>query len=362
MRAYFRKGNNMKAGIIGFARSGKTTVFNALTGAKAEVGAFGSRDANVAVIKVPDERVDRLAEIHKPKKKTFTEFQFVDVAPNESAGEDKALDGAALNLLKNTEALVHVVRCFENENVMHPSLSVDPVRDCQALEEELQISDLIIIEKRMERMEKENKRNQEYDILRRAKEHIEGGNSLRTLDLAEPERREIAGFCFLSQKPLMLLGNYGEESIGKDDPSGLAAYASEKGQALIALCGEMEMEVSRLPEEERPSFREELGLGGESRTQFLHTAYDMLGLMSFLTAGEPEVRAWTIPKNTRAVDSAAVIHSDIQRGFIRAEVVAYDDFMAAGSMVKAKEAGHVRLEGKEYIVKDGDIILFRFNV
>ncbi len=352
----------MKVGIIGFARSGKTTIFNALTGAKAEVGAFGSRDANLAVIKVPDERIDALSAVYKPKKTTYAEVQFVDIAPNESAGETKVLDSAALTVLKNVEALVHVVRAFENEDVLHPLGSVDPVRDCKRLEEELQLTDLIVIERRIERLEKENRKDTEYHILCRARDHIESGKSLRSLPLSAQEAKEIAGYCFLSQKPLILLGNYGEESIGKPDPAGLADYAAETGQPLIEFCGAMELEVAQLSEEERAAFREELGLGEESRVRFLQTAYDMLGLMSFLTAGDPEVRAWTIPKGTKAVDAAGTIHSDIQRGFIRAEVVPYDAFMAAGSMAKAKEAGHVRLEGKEYVMQDGDIVLFRFNV
>jgi hypothetical protein len=352
----------MKVGIIGFARSGKTTVFNALTGARAEVGAFGSRDANVAVLKVPDERVDRLAEIHKPKKITYAEFEFVDVAPNESAGEQKALDANALTLLRNVDALVHVVRAFENENVMHPRDSIDPVRDARAMEEELQLSDLVIMEKRIERMEKENRKDTEYQTLLRAREHIENGGSLRTLPLNEAEEKAIRGYEFLSQKPLMLLANYGEEAIGAEDPGGLAAFASETGLTAIALCGEMEAEVAQLAPEERQSFRDELGLGAESRVAFLQSAYGMLGLMSFLTAGEPEVRAWTIRKGTRAVDAAGVIHSDIKRGFIRAEVIGFNAFVEDGSMAKAKEKGHVRLEGKDYVVQDGDIILFRFNV
>jgi hypothetical protein len=352
----------MKLGIIGFARSGKTTIFNSLTGAHAAVGTFGSRDSNVAVLKVPDERVDRLSEFHKPKKKTYAEFQFVDIAPNESHGDDKALDSAALTSLKNVDALVHVVRAFQNEDVMHPLGSVNSARDARSLEEELQLCDLIIVERRIERMEKENRKDNEYKVLVQCKDHIENGRPLRSLDLTSQEKREIAGYGFLSQKPLLLLGNYGEESIGTEDPSGLDAFAKESGLAVIAFCGSMEMEVAQLPEEDRPAFREDLGLGDESRTQFLQTAYDMLGLMSFLTAGEPEVRAWTIPKNTKAVDAAAVIHSDIARGFIRAEIVNYDHFIVAGSMAKAKEAGHVRLEGKEYIMQDGDIVLFRFNV
>ncbi len=351
----------MKVGIVGFSRSGKTTIFNALTGAHADVGAFGSREANVAVIKVPDARVDKLSEIHKPKKKTYAEFQFLDIAPN-AAAEEKALDSNALIILKNVEALVHVVRAFENADVMHPNGSVDPVRDARALEEELQLTDLIVIERRLDRMGKEGKKDREVELLTQFRDCIESGRSLRTLPLTEPELHEIAGYGFLSLKPLLLLGNYGEERIGEPDPSGLEAYAKESGQSLIPLCGAMEMEVTQLPEDEQQGFRDELGLGGESRTLFIQSAYDMLGLMSFLTAGEPEVRAWTIRKGTKAVNAAAVIHSDIQRGFIRAEVVHYDDFMAAGSMAKAKEAGHVRLEGKEYIFRDGDIILFRFNV
>jgi len=352
----------MKVGIIGFARSGKTTIFNSLTGAHAAVGTFGSRDSNIAVLKVPDERVDRLAEFHKPKKKTYAEFQFVDIAPNESGGDDKALDSAALTALKNVDALVHVVRAFQNDDVMHPLGSVDPVRDARSLEEELQLCDLIIIERRIERMEKENRKDSEYKTLVRSREHIEIGVSLRSLDLSVQEKRDIAGYGFLSQKPLLLLGNYGEESIGNADPAGLDTFGKDSGLTVIAFCGAMEMEVAQLPEEDRATFREDLGLGEESRTQFLQTAYDMLGLMSFLTAGDPEVRAWTIPKNTKAVDAAAVIHSDIARGFIRAEIVNYTHFIAAGSMAKAKEAGHVRLEGKEYIMQDGDIVLFRFNV
>lgn len=352
----------MRVGIIGYTQSGKTTIFNALTGAHAEVGAFGSRDANVAVLKVPDERVDALTEIYEPKKKTYAEFEFLDVAPNAQTENRKALDEAALTLLKNAEALVHVVRAFENPNVAHPLGSVDPARDCRALDEELILTDLAIIERRLERMAKENRRDNEYELLTRCMDHAEAGEPLRTMDIGPGREKLISGYTFLSRKPLLLLGNYGEERIGDEDPARLDAYAKEADLTHIGLCGAIEMEVTQLPEEERADFREELGLGGESRTRFIQYAYDMLGLMSFLTAGDPEVRAWTIPKNTRAVDAAGVIHSDIQRGFIRAEVVSYTDFMAAGSMTKAREAGHVRLEGKDYIVKDGDIILFRFNV
>ena len=352
----------MKVGIIGFARSGKTTIFNALTGAQAAVGAYGSREANVAVLKVPDPRVDRLEQLYKPKKKTYAEFHFVDIAPSESTGDEKALDEGALNQLKQVEALVHVVRAFENPQVMHPLGSVDPVRDARRLEEELQLLDLITIEKRIERLEKERKKDREYEILQRCREHIESGQALRTLPLDPQEDRVIAGFGFLSRKPVMLLGNYGDESIGADDPGRLRDYAAAQGHTLVELCGAMEMEVAQLSDAERQSFREELGLGEESRTQFLQKAYEMLGLMSFLTAGEPEVRAWTIRKNTRAVDAAGVIHSDIQRGFIRAETVSFDALVAAGSVAKAKEQGNVRLEGKEYIMQDGDVVLFRFNV
>ena len=352
----------MKVGMIGFTRSGKTTVFNAITGASAEVGAYGSREANLAVIKVPDARVDKLVEIFKPKKKTYAEFEFVDIAPAEGADPDKTLDNAALNLLKNADALVHVVRAFEDENVMHPLNSVNPARDVAALEDELQIIDFIIIEKRIERLEKERRKDQEYELLVRCKEHLESGKPLRVLALNAQEETLLRSFTFLSQKPMMLLGNYGEDAIGNDDPARLREAAEKQQIKLIELCGKLEMEVSQLPHEEQRDFREELGLGDESRIRFIQFAYEMLGLISFLTAGEPEVRAWTIRNGTHAVDAAGVIHSDIKRGFIRAETVAYDDFIEAGSMAKAKEKGKVRLEGKDYVVKDGDMLLFRFNV
>jgi ribosome-binding ATPase len=197
----------MKAGIIGFARSGKTTVFNAISGAHAAVGAFGSRDANVATIKVPDARVDKLSEIFKPKKKTFAECQFLDIAPSEASGENKVLDNAALTLLKNVDALVHVVRAFQNEDVAHPANSVDPIRDCKNLDEELQLTDLIVIEKRIERLDKEHRKTADYESLLRCRAHIEAGKPLRTLELSAQETHELAGFGFLSQKPMMLLGN-----------------------------------------------------------------------------------------------------------------------------------------------------------
>ena len=352
----------MKVGIVGFARAGKTTLFNALTGSQAAVGAFGSRKANIAVVKVPDERLEKLAEIHNPKKITYAEFEFVDIAPNEAAGDEKVLDNDALIGLKNADALVHVVRAFESDTVIHPKENVDPVRDCHALDEELQLIDLIVIEKRMDRIERENKKGFEYDLLTRCKDHIENGDALRTLEFSPAEVNQLQGFTFLSQKPLLILANYGEDNIGKDDPAGLAAFAKEKIFTPIELCGAMEMELAELTPEEQKEFRADLGLGEESRTHFIKAAYEMLGLISFLTAGEPEVRAWTIKKGTKSVNAAGVIHSDIERGFIRAETVAYDDFIAVGSMPKAKEAGTVRLEGKEYIVQDGDIFDFRFNV
>lgn len=352
----------MKVGIAGFARAGKTTVFNALTDARAAVGAYGSREANIAVIKVPDARVDHLAQMYKPRKVTCAEIEFLDIAPNESAADKRALDAAALNLLKNVEALVHVVRAFKSDALLHPLGPVDPRRDCEALEDELRLSDLIVIERRIERLDKEGRRDNEHTLMKRCHEHIESGRSLRTFPFSPQELKTVQGYTFLSQKPLLLLGNYGEEGIGLDDPCGLHDYAAEQGLTLIELCGAMEMEIAELPPEDRQAFRDELGLGESSRVRFIQAAYDMLGLMSFLTAGDPEVRAWTIRKGTRAAEAAGVIHSDIQRGFIRAETIAYGDLVSAGNMVKAKELGKVRLEGKDYLVQDGDVMLFRFNV
>ena len=256
----------MRVGIVGFARSGKTTVFNGLTGANAAVGAFGSRDANVAVIKVPDARVDKLSEIHKPKKKTYAEIEFVDIAPSEAAGDEKALDSAALTLLKNADALVHVVRSYESESTIHPLGSVNPERDVRALEDELQLIDLIIIERRIERLEKEHRKDREYELMVRCKEHLESGVPLRSLALDSQELTQIRSFTFLSQKPLMLLGNYGDDAIGTEDPAKLNTVATALNIPHIDLCGAMEMEVAQLAEEDRAAFREELGLGEESRT------------------------------------------------------------------------------------------------
>lgn len=352
----------MKVGIIGFARSGKTTVFNALTGAHAEVGAFGSREANVAVLKVPDKRVEKLAAVYRPKKVTHAEFQFVDVAPQESPSRQKVLDDAALTLLKQVSALAHVVRAFRNPDVAHPIGSIDPVRDCTALEEELRLADLLIIEKRLERLEKEHRKDAEHELLCRARDHIESGEPLRTLALAPQDAKDLSGFTFLSQKPLLILANYGEETIGTEDPSGLKAYAAQKSLSLVELCGEMELEVAQLIEEDRDTFRKEYGLGEDSRERFIQAACSLLNMITFLTANENEVRAWMVPVGTKVIDAAGVIHSDMQRGFIRAEVVSFEDFEAAGSMAKAKESGHMRLEGKEHVVQDGDIVFIRFHV
>jgi GTP-binding protein YchF len=352
----------MNVGFVGFARSGKTTVFDALTGAHAAVGAFGDREAHIFVIKVPDARVDQLADIFKPKKKAYVEVRLVDIPPRETRGEGKALDPATLNLLKNADALVHVVRAFASEKVVHPCGPVDPVRDSRALEEELLLDDLLVIERRQQRMEKEHRKDREFELLSRCRKTLESGVALRTLHLSPPEERDLAGFGFLSRKPILVLGNYGEEAVSRPDPAGLDRFAAETGFPLINLCGELELEVAQLAEEERAVFRKELGLGEDPRTVFLQAVYALLGLVSFLTTKEPEVRAWAVRNGTTALEAAGVIHSDMQRGFIRAEVVPFADFIAAGSMAKAREHGHVRLEGKDYVVHDGDIILFRFNI
>lgn len=356
------QGKHMIVGIIGFARSGKTTVFNALTGSHAAVGAFGSRDVNVAVLKVPDERVDRLAEVFHVKKKVYAEFLFVDVAPGEGGADRKTLDAAAMGHLKGVDALVHVVRAFQREDVLHPSGSIDPVRDAEALEEEMRLADLLAIEKRIERLEKEHRKDHEHELLGRCRDHIESGQPLRTFALSPQEYKDLAGFGFLSQKPVMLVGNFGDESLGKPDPSGLHDYATRNRLTLVEMCGKLEMEVVELSDSDREDFRKEFGLGEDSRAAFVRTAFGMLGLITFLTHNNTEVRAWTVPKNTRAAEAAGRVHTDIQRGFIRAEVVNYNDFMKAGSVAKARDQGHVLLEGKEYVVRDGDIILFRFNV
>ncbi len=352
----------MKVGIVGFAGSGKTTIFNALTGLRAEVGGYGGKDkANLGIIKVPDARIEALAEIYHPKKKTLAEISFIDVAGPEATEEksNTGLDSKIVNNMREVEALVHVIRAFDN-----PSLgqSPDPVRDIVNFDSELILADLIIVENRLNRMKKEKANPNEKALFEQCKEALESEKPLRSIEFGEEDLHLLSGFRFLSQKPLLLLLNVSEGDIAGGTPASVQAAATERGLTVITMCGLAEMDIAELAPEEQADFLQALGISEPARDRFIRAAYGMLDLISFLTAGEDECRAWTIRRGTKAQRAAGKIHSDIERGFIRAEVVAFDDFMHYKTEAKCKEAGKLRLEGKEYLVHDGDIMHFRFNV
>jgi ribosome-binding ATPase len=362
----------MKAGIIGLPYVGKSTLFQLLTGA-ASPPAGGRPEPRLGVARVPDARVEALAEMFQPKKKTPATVEYVDV-PGVGKGEGAAL--VDLPALRGVDALVQVVRAFESEAVPHPEGSVDPLRDAKMLELELILADLGTVERRLERLEANIKKaNRPDDVAERAifmkmKEALESERPLRqlslSLSLTDDERRRLRGYSFLSEKPMLLVVNLGEgglrEAAGYLESSGLAAYAQGPGLALCPVSAPIEAELAELAADDARTFREDLGLAEPGLDRVIRTSYALLGLISFLTAGEDECRAWTIRRGTRAQQAAGTIHSDIERGFIRAEVVAFDELMAAGSLAACREKGTLRLEGKEYAVQDGDVINFRFNV
>jgi GTP-binding protein YchF len=355
--------NRMKVGLVGFSGSGKTTVFNALTGLTAEVGGYGSREkANVGVIKVPDVRVDKLAELFNPKKKTFAEISFVDVAgPQSDAAEPSrsGLDPRLVQHWRDADALVHVVRGFDNPALAQPA---DPVRDIGAFESDLILTDLVQVENRIERLKKEKDSGREREAMARLKSALESEQPLRDLELSHEELTSVAGFRFLSLKPLLILANVSEDEVAAGPSSEVTALAESRRSTVIAMSGKVEMEIAELASAEQREFLEALGISEPARERFIRAAYGLLDLISFLTSGEDECRAWSIRRGTHAQKAAGVIHSDIERGFIRAEVVRFEDLIALGSEAKCREQGKLKLEGKEYLVQDGDVIHFRFNV
>lgn len=352
----------MKIGIVGFAGSGKTTVFNALTGLAAETG-FGGRDkANVGVIKVPDQRVDKLGELYNPKKKTYAEISFVDVAgPEHETGEsEKGLDQKLVQHMREVDALVHVVRAFESPYL---ASAPDPVGDVRSFEEEMILTDLVQVENRIARLKKERDSGREKELLERLKADLESEKALRDVELSPEELTLVAGFRFLSLRPILVLLNVGEDAVAGGVPAQLSEFAANSGLAVIPMCGKAEADIAELEPDEQREFLQDLGIHEPARDRFIRGAYGLLDLISFLTAGEDECRAWPIKRGTTAQKAAGKIHSDIERGFIRAEVVKFEDLVAAaGSIPHCREQGKLRLEGKEYIVQDGDVINFRFNV
>ena len=361
----------LRAALIGFGSSGKSTLFQLMTSVR-ETGraAHGKGEATVGISKVPDARLEKLAAMYNPRKKTPATVEFTDLAlPAGTGGAQALVDVAAY---KNADALVHVLRAFQDPSVPHPTGSVDPARDAQAMEDELILADLGVVERRLERLEKDLKKNRtsdlerERDVLLQCKTALEEGRPLRALDLRGDDLKRLRGYQFLSAKPLLIVINLDESQLGDGaieraaGATGLAPFLSRAATAAVAVCGKIELEIGQLDAADAAAFLADLGLAESGLNRVIRASYDLLGYISFLTAGEDECRAWSIPRNTPAQLAAGEIHSDIQRGFIRAEVVSYDHLMARGTMAACKDHGEVRLEGKEYIVQDGDIINFRF--
>lgn len=360
----------MRIAIIGLANSGKTTVFNALTRGTAETAAFssGQLEPNLATVKVPDERLDVLTAMFHPRKTTPAEVQYVDVAGISSGNQQRVgLPPALLNYISGADALLHVARAFEDSAVPHPEGSVDAARDVASIDLELAFSDLAIIERRLERLGAEigkmagrerEARTAERELLLRLQQALEADTPIRDLELTAEEQRSLRGYQFLTAKPMLVVLNIGEAQLAAPP----ALRYDHRQSAVVALGGKIEAELAQLADDDAQVFMDDLGITTPARNRVIQLSYELLGLISFLTTGPDEVRAWTILQQTPAVEAAGAIHSDIQRGFIRAEVVAYTDLVAAGGMAEAKKAGTVRFEGKQYIVQDGDICHFLFNV
>jgi len=359
----------VKVAIIGLSNSGKTTVFNALTGQDIETTIYSttSGDPNIGIVKVPDPRIEKLSEIFKPKKSTHATIEYIDYVGLTKG--DLKQNRKVFDLIKDADALVHVVRAFEDDSVIHSGGTTDPLRDIGTIELELIFGDLELIEKRLERMEDGKKRGKKPDeserkLLLKCKDFLMKEIPLRAVEFSEEEHKAMRSFQFLSTVPEIVLLNINEMDLNTNQPKDLMSSISAHYPSLpvLALCGKIEMEISQLTDDEKRPFLDELGIDEPASNKLVHTCYTILGLISFLTVGEDEVRAWTIRKNTHALTAAGKIHSDIERGFIRAEVISFEDFMSAGSLHAAREKGILRLEGKTYEVKDGDIINFRFNV
>ena len=363
----------MKMGIVGLPNVGKSTLFNAITKAGAECAnyPFCTIEPNVGIVAVPDERLNKLAELYHPQKVTPAVIEFVDIAGLvKGASHGEGLGNKFLSHIREVDSIVEVVRCFEDTNIVHVDGSINPIRDIETINLELVFADMETVEKRIDNAKKKVKADKKYqievDAFEKIKQALDNGKPARTVNLTEEEQTLIKDAFLLTMKPILYVANISEEQLENafedEKVKEVVEYAKQEHAEVIPLCVKIEEELATLDGEEEKEMLEALGLKESGLDKVIKASYDLLGLMSFLTAGEPEVRAWTIKKGTKAPQAAGKIHTDIERGFIRAEIVSYDDLIKEGSIINVKEKGLMRSEGKDYIMQDGDVVLFRFNV